>query len=289
MYGSLTFLISALLIGAVGIESESGSSYTVSEIIHVRQPTVVVCRLRDYVQPTRVRFSVRLRDVAAPDDVDAAAGARDSLEKRLAQAQHIRLQNVDDHGYFHLTADIYADGVNLGAAMLQGGLLRPLEPEKDEVSQPEPVRWEFVPPEDKAAPKHPAPSELSADTQRGFGRKVEIAHIRPETGLRDALRMISSQSSPPLPILVMWGDLERNALITPDSPVGLEGFGQVPAEQALRLVLLSVQSPGMPLRMVHDGGVVTIATGYADIEKPRAVVYPVADLISPPWGRFRHW
>ncbi len=289
MYGSLTFLISALLIGAVGIEPESGNSFTVSEIIHVREPTVVVCRLRDYVQPTRVRFSVRLRDVAAPDDMDAAAQARGILEKRLAQAQHIRLQNVDDHGYFHLTADIYADGVNLGGDMLHSGLLLPLEPEKDDLPRPEPVQWEFVPLEDKAAPKHPAPSGLPAETQRGFGRLVEISHIRPETTLRDALRIISGQSSPPLPILAMWGDLERNALITPDSPVGLEGFGQVPAEQALRLVLLSVQPPGMPLRMIYEGGVVTIATGYADIEKPRSVVYPVADLISPPWGRFRHW
>lgn len=286
MSGSLTFLITALLIGVVGIESEKSTSYTVGQFIEAQGPESVVCRLRDYAGPTQVRFVVRIADLEAPEDPNAVQLARDFLHERLSHAQMIKLRNVQDHGYFRLTAEVYADGLNVGRHMLKAGLMRP-KPSKSAADTKDgsangldrfpdfPLAAEHI----RSRP--PTAAARGPDRPKRFAGLVDMSRIRPDTTFREALSIISGQQ-PRLPILVLWNDLERNAFVERDTPVGIEGFGRMRAEAALDLVLRAVATSGMRLRVFPEGGVLTIATEAADLGKPTTRVYPVADLLARP-------
>lgn len=281
MSGSLTFMISALLIGVVGIDLDSGVSYTVRDVIAVEQPAGFACRLRDYSWPTQVRFTVQLRGVISPDDPNGVLAGRQFLYEQFNDADQIRLHNVVDHGYFNLTAEVFVDGRNVAAEMLDREFLQPAPvPEVGTDEMPE-QRWDFPPvvfDDDSHVPVRPV---KRVGGRQGLMREIDLSRINPDTTFQEALAIICGPRSGRLPILVMWNDLERNAFVEKDTPVGVEISGPMRAGQALDLVLHSVARSGVRLRVFPEGGVLTIATEHAQINRRQTKVYAVGDLLGP--------
>lgn len=286
MCGHITFLVSALLISVVAINTDQGIAvtYTVSQFDQVKGATSFACRLRDYAGPTQVRFIVELAGVQAAADPNTVIDARQYLVKRLTAAERIVLRNVHDHGYFRLTADVYADGGNLGRELLERGLaqekppVRPLEHDEDGKDfEPFPP---FAPFADIVPLRTPSVTRRPSSSVKGPWGLVDLSSIQPDTPFEEALTHISSRE-PRLPIVVLWNDLERNAFVDRDTPVGIEGVGALPADKALDIVLRAVSAYGTRLQVIPEGGVLTIVSEHASLVRPKTKVYPVADLVSP--------
>jgi len=285
MYGVMMFMIGALVTGAAGSVPERGVSYTVASVEAVLDATAFSCRIRDYAQPTAVRFTVRLRDVAATSGPNAAA-AQEFLQERLRDPRQIKLHNVEDRGYFRLTADVYVDGVDVGAQMAGEGLVRrslPAEP----TPQPQ-VRTEvlsFEPPERAIDRPRAAPVGRSGESlQTLLTRTVDLSRIGPETTVQEALTIVAESVEPRLPLLILWNDLERNALVDRDMPIGIEGLGRIRLDRGLDLILRSA-APNSALTLTAEGGILTLSTRYGGVYKPRMAVYSVGDIFASPSGQ----
>lgn len=283
MYGCLMVIISALVAGAVGPANGSGVSYTVDRIVDIPEPAAFTGRLRDYVQPTKVRFSIRLRDVEAPTDPNVAAAARRFLTARLANARQVKLRNVEDHGYFRLTAEVFVDGRNIAAEMLECGLVQPVLV----LPSPPPDRteaiWRIDPPSG-VVPKPPVVSAELSDKalHQQLRLCADLSRIEPETSFQEALAILAGAVEPRLPLLVLWNDIERNALIHRDTPIAVEGFGRMRLDKALALILRAASGTGPRLIAVVEGGILTIATEQAGMARPRTEAYPVTDILAAP-------
>lgn len=119
------------------------------------------------------------------------------------------------------------------------------------------------------------------DLQRLLRTKVDLSGLRSETPFYDALAMISGSVEPRLPIVVFWADLENNAFVEKDSPIGVEGFGVISAAEALDAILYSVGGYGTPLKFTIQGGILKIGT-LASLSRKTTKVYSVADLVAAP-------
>lgn len=287
MYGIVMFMIGALVTGAAGPVRESGLSYTVASVETVLDATAFGCRIRDYVQPTAMRFSVRLRDVDVATDPNTSAAARRFLSDRLSNARQIKLYNVQDRGYFRLTADVHVDGADVGAQMLEYGLIRqilPVEPMLQPQTRAEPLFFES--PAKAIVKPRAAPAVTSgASLHQLLGRTVDLSRIGPETTVQEALTMVADAVEPRLPLLILWNDLERNAFVERDMPIGIEGFGRIRLDRALDLILRAAQAAAgsdTALTLTPEGGILTLATRHAGLDKPRSAVYSVGDIFAAP-------
>jgi len=281
-------MASALWVGAIGTGPETSVCYTVDRVIAVELPTTFTCRLRDYVWPTQAPFTVRLRGVELPAEDPNAAAARRFLYERLTHARQVKLTAVSDHGYFQLTADVRVDGCNAAAEMVDYGLMRlSAASVETSISIPENERTYILPdlsnPSEAVEGRRPA-SVLAQPKMitRLLSQQADLSRIVPETTFQEALSILADSTRPRLPMLVLWNDLQHNALIERDMPVGIGGFGTMQIDKALQLILRSVAPPSVPLAAVAEGGVLTLATRYAVIEKPRVKIYSAADIIAPP-------
>lgn len=287
MFSCLTFLIGALVGGAVGPVSQTGVSYTAGQVYRVPDSTSFTCQVRDYAWPTPVRFSVRVRGVTGVSDPNTAAAARRFLHERLIHARQVKLGNVQDHGYFRLTADVRVDGRDLAAEMVKYGLLEPVQG----AAPATPAKWPRggIPDHGEALPaaslvRPPAPTTaLSEQALRNrLGATADLSGIRAETTFQEALTLLSEAVEPPLPLLVLWNDLERNALVERHLPIGIGGFGQMRLDRGLELILRAAAPAGTPLLATAEGGVVTISTRHAGLSRPRTGVYEAGDLLAAP-------
>ena len=289
MYGSLIFMISSVLIGAIGNDAEKSVSYTVGQVNEVQHSTVFSCRLRDYVWPTPVQFQVKLRNVQDVDDPNGISAARRFLCERLNNARQIRLATVRDRGYFQLTADVLVDGRDVGAEMIEYGLLRcstiSIEtPKQDAALLSEPVLWGVQDSSEAVSETRPVSVALRTQViEKYLTREADLSRIGPETTFEEALSLLAEAVQPRLPILILWNDLQRNAFIDRDTLIGIDGFGRMRLDKALELILRTASPPpAQPLAAVIEGGVLTIATGSGVIQKPRIEVYSAADILSAP-------
>jgi hypothetical protein len=143
--------------------------------------------------------------------------------------------------------------------------------------------WVVDPPAEYAVKRPASPVVLSeAALEKRLSQVADLSRIGPETTFEDALTMLSEASEPKLPLLILWNDLERNAFVRRDIPIGISGFGQMRLDKALALILRSGAPSGPPLIVAAEGGVLTIASRYAGLNKPRTGVYPAADLLAAP-------
>ena len=280
-------MISALVAGVVGVEPDTRVCYTVGVVNSVSDSTTFVCRLQDYAWPTQVRFTVRLGDVEAGGDPNAAAAGRHYLYERLTNARQVRLRNVQDHGYFRLTADVWIDGRDVAAEMAACGLavssLPGAETPPAAVPAAGPLLRAFPPAAAVASAERRAavPAAVRGESiETRLARVADLSRLVPETTFEEAMTILAEASEPRLPLLILWNDLERNAFVERDMPIGIEGIGRMRLDKALALILRAVSPPATPLVAVDEGGVLTIATGYGVVQKPRTGVYSAADLLS---------
>ncbi len=110
----------------------------------------------------------------------------------------------------------------------------------------------------------PSPSSFTRDM--AFGQAINI--------LRNA-------AHPPLPIIVLWKDLDRNADVDRQTPIGMEGVSGVSLRTHLDLLLLAV-SADSPTKLGYTvrQGVIVIATQGNLPLKRSTRAYDIADIMS---------
>ncbi len=112
---------------------------------------------------------------------------------------------------------------------------------------------------------------------------ADPSSFTPEMPLEQAIDILRNATVPSLNIVVLWKDLEENADIYRDTPIGMDGVSRVPLRTHLKLLLMSVSAGGAEkLVYVVDDGVITIATQGSLPKKMIARVYDISDLVSAP-------
>ena len=116
---------------------------------------------------------------------------------------------------------------------------------------------------------------------------VGPSSFRPDMTFAEAIGILRNSTRPPLNIAVLWKDLEENADIYRDTPIGIDGLSRVSLRTHLKFLLMGV-SGGSPAQIGYtiDGGVIMIATKESLPVKMKARVYDVTDLVAPPANYF---
>jgi hypothetical protein len=105
----------------------------------------------------------------------------------------------------------------------------------------------------------------------------------PEMTFEEAINILRNSTVPKLNIAVLWKDLEQNADIYRDTPIGIDGVSKVPLRTHLKLLLMSVSAGSAEkLGYVIDDGVIIIATQGSLPKKMKTRVYDITDLVSVP-------
>ena len=101
--------------------------------------------------------------------------------------------------------------------------------------------------------------------------------------LSEAVDILRNSTSPRLNIVVLWKDLEENADIYPETPIGIDGVTGVSLSRHLKSLIEGV-SGGSPegLGYVVDDGVVVISTLGSMPERMVTRVYDITDLVGQP-------
>lgn len=108
------------------------------------------------------------------------------------------------------------------------------------------------------------------------------ASFTPDMPFGQAIDILRNAADPPLPIIVLWKDLDRNADIDRHTPIGMDGVSGVSLRTHLDLLLLAV-SAGSPDRLAYSirQGVIVIGTRENLPAPPVSThVYYIADIMS---------
>ncbi len=134
---------------------------------------------------------------------------------------------------------------------------------------------------DKAqAAKQPA---KKAVTPKTINPAVNPSSFRPDMPLREALDILRNTTIPPLNIVVLWKDLDRNADITPDTQIGMDGVSGVSLKMQLNLLLMSLTSGSLTkLGFVVIDNVILIGTVDSLPKTVETRYYYIADIAAPP-------
>jgi hypothetical protein len=101
--------------------------------------------------------------------------------------------------------------------------------------------------------------------------------------LSEAVDILRNCTFPKLNITVLWKDLEENADIYPDTPIGIDGVSGVPLSRHLKSLLAGV-SGASPERVgyVVEDGVIVVATLDSLPHRMVTRVYDITDLMGQP-------
>ena len=112
---------------------------------------------------------------------------------------------------------------------------------------------------------------------------VSPSSFKPDMPFSEAIDILRNSTVPPLNIAVLWKDLQENADIYRDTPIGMNGLSGVPLRTHLKILLMSVSGGAVEkLGFVVDDGVIIIATQSSLPKKVVTRVYDVSDLVSEP-------
>lgn len=259
-------------------------SYEVSEVLAVRSLSEFECRLKDYPYTKSARFRVKIRSLSGELKVSQPQ-AKAVLARNLKEADRIWLKNIRFRNYFRLTADVVIDGRDAAAELTARKLVEPAsgaiplkEPSKTDVRGP--LRLPGAVRQQSMASKRPARSTVKRVTLDSLMETtVDLSEIDEETTFQEAMDILTDSVRPRLPLVILWNDLENNAFIDKEMPVGLGGFGSVPLKQALKLILLSVsRAGGLKPELAFEGRVITIGTQRGLLQKSIVKSYSVEDL-----------
>ena len=134
----------------------------------------------------------------------------------------------------------------------------------------------------------PSPQKATArQPQKAAASAVALqspATFTPDMPFGRAIEILRQSTRPAVNIVVLWRDVEGNAGITRDTPIGLDGVPGLRVRQYLELLLRSVSAgSSAELGYVIDGGVVIVATK-SSLPKPKMEtrIYDISDLAAPP-------
>lgn len=281
---------------AAAVQAPAVSSCRVAEIISMRKADSFTCRIADFPGIGPVRLRVTIRDVSPlPPDTDAAKKAVEFTADKLNSAKSVILRNIEMGSYFRVTADVKVNGLDLANALIAAGLAGPIQ--KPPETKPKRIARdafeELLP---QFRPVTPAPrtvspvhkkyiSGLSRDAQilKQLGQIVDLSQLAPDTTFAEALEILRSSVQPPLPIVVFWSDLETNAFIDAQTPIGLGGVRRIRLAKALQLILQSVGINSDPLAYKLNGGIIKVGTKQTILAGGMTnKVFHIAQLASSP-------
>lgn len=133
------------------------------------------------------------------------------------------------------------------------------------------------------SPLPPIHRTPSADTPAPRTPRTPASFTR-DMPLSDAIDILRHATSPPLNIVVYWRDLDTNAGIYRDTPIGFDAVSGLRLRQYLEILLNALSATSLArIDYVVDRGVIVIATEDA-LPKSRHVtrVYDVTELLAPP-------
>ncbi len=107
--------------------------------------------------------------------------------------------------------------------------------------------------------------------------------FKPNMPFNEAIDILRNSTVPRLNIVVLWKDLEENANIYRETPIGMDGLSGVPLRTHLKILLMSVSGgDAEKLGYVIDQGVIIIATRGSLPKKLVTRIYDITDLVSAP-------
>ncbi len=114
-------------------------------------------------------------------------------------------------------------------------------------------------------------------------RTTNPSSFKPDMPFSEAIDILRNSTFPRLNIVVLWKDLEENADIYRETPIGTDGLSRVPLRTHLKILLMSVSAGGAEkLGYVVDEGVIIIATRSSLPRKVVTRIYNITDLVSAP-------
>ncbi|HOK95231.1 MAG TPA: hypothetical protein PK052_08620 [Anaerohalosphaeraceae bacterium] len=270
----------------MGPLSAAGSTktYQVEEFIRVLTPVSFLCRLKGYEPAPSVRFQVFLRGISPQNATDSDA---QFFKEQLATARKIELRNPVFRNYFRVEADVWADGNDLSLRLIKQNPSLAPTPEQafsqntQPSSLPRPasaISANLLP----ADVRYPAVRTRRVSLQTLLDTPVDCSSLRSDTPFSEALDFLCGSVVPRLPLVVLWGDLQANALVEKDTPIGVEGFGRMRLGQVLDSILRSVAVGQVKPVLAAEGGILTLGTRVGLQEKNKTRVYSIEDLLMAP-------
>jgi len=282
------------LMGGAGVclFEKTATDIAVVKVLDVGSGGDFSCKVKGLSNVGSLPVRIRIRGL----EHDKARRIRQFVSERLNGAGRIVLKNIRMRNYFRAEADVEIDGKSLGEALVKAGFARRIPPPTEKTAQPLKSRGILSPasPQSTVAVTRPAAAGRRAPLSKPPNRPValktpvtsDLSNITPDTTFEEALEIIRNAVDPPLPLVIMWRDIEENGYIRRTTPVGIEGLGNNTSPgQALKLVLTAVSVEGAELEYVVEGGVITVATRALGLGKRRYTrIYDTAELLAAPAG-----
>ena len=115
-------------------QKQNQDEVIIKQIVSVYDADTFRAALKDWLEYLGNDVGIRIRGIDAPEirgkcpqEKTDAIKARDYVRQRLANADHIRLENIETGKYFRLVADVYVDGHNLAETLVQLHYARPYD------------------------------------------------------------------------------------------------------------------------------------------------------------------
>lgn len=273
----MAIILISCVIPAAGALPAVSENYRVSEVVSILSPNSFRCKLDNYKPAPAVRFRVNLPEIEGV--------TKEALSERLTSAKEIELRNITFRNYFRVEADVWIDG----QLFLEK---RGSETAPNKSDSPKPpsnlTGYQFsTAPQWQQPPKQSA--EHTASIRRGtisipalLDTPVDCSMLSDDTPLSEALRLLAESVEPRLPLLIFWKDLQVNAFIEKETPIGVDGLGRIKLRQAMNIILRSVSAGGSRLVVVTEGGMIKLGTEQTLLRNKATQVYPVQDLLAPP-------
>lgn len=121
-------------------------------------------------------------------------------------------------------------------------------------------------------------TDADVRTRQQLDDEVDLSEWQPEMGFGEAIEILKDSVDPPLPIVVLWQDLNENAGIDRTTPINMDPISAIPAPKALELLLKAVSVAELACEI--DKGVITIAT--RESLPTREQKFPQITLIDAP-------
>lgn len=124
---------------------------------------------------------------------------------------------------------------------------------------------------------------LKSPVRRINWTAVSPSNFTPDMSFNDAINILRNTTIPPLNIVVLWKNLEREADIYRESPIGIDGVSGVPLRTHLKLLLMSLSGGSTEkLGYVVRDGVIIVSTESSLPNRLRTRIYDITDLVGAP-------
>lgn len=268
-----------------GAEINRPRVYVLS-VLQVHSSEEFTCRVDEWKRIKNIPLRVKVRGIGKKENQQEG---REILENLLlGSGKELVLKNIEDRGYFRISADVFAGPVNL--AELITSLSSVSQTQTKENQQREATQGDSDSRKGTLEPPVPLPGSGKTEKIRRGRQNVQIENLlkkeadlsvlREDVSIREALEIIRTSVEPPLPLIILWQDLSRNLLIEPDRPIGLEIRGKMSLGLALELILSSVSPSGRKAVLLAEENVFLIVSPQFAATRIRPKIYDIGELTS---------